>query len=295
MINKKSPFLAYRYLVTPISEQTSIFQQLNKSKEELISDIISYLATNTKTEWLKGNKRFLFYGFQKKSNIFIIKFAKETTEKLFIEGDEDIEIQGIKEAKFVYLIIDTEHQIVLLERNVTVFQQIQTSVNILSDFFRSQMREFDYVVNIYPLVSGKKFWSYVNSAEQIFELSLEMNAPNLFFFGHQDTRDVLKLIKETTNNEVLDISFKNKEGKLKVLKEFLGDYIDYVIEVGGKYLLKFSLNGVRETKTSETDTVKTYIERKKTEKYSDDELENIAEKLKLINNIESRDDVENEE
>lgn len=295
MIDKKSPFFAYRYLVTPTSEQTSIFQQLNKSKEELIFDIISDLATNTKTEWLKGNKRFLFYGFQNKDNIFIIKFAKETTEKIFLEGDEDIEIHGIKEAKFIYLIIDTELQIILLERNVSVFQDIQASVNILSDFFRTQMREFDYVVNIYPLVSKKKFWNYVNSAEQIFELTLEMNAPNLFFFGHEDTRDILRQIKETTNNEVFDISFKNKEGKLKILKEFLGSYIDYVREVGGKYLLRFTLNGVRETKTSETDTAKTYIERKRTEKYSEEEMENIAGKLKLINNLESRDDVENEE
>lgn len=295
MIDKRSPFFAFRYLVTPRSEQISMFQQLNKSKEELMSDIIRDLAINVKSEWTKGSKRFLFYGFQHKDNLYIIKFARETNENLYIEGDDDIEIRGIKEAKYVYLIIDTIHQIILIERNVSVFQQIDSSVKILAEYFRSQMRNFDYVVNIYPLVSKKRFWNYVDSAEEIYELSLEMNAPNMPLFGNSDTRSVLKQIKETTNNEVFDISFKNKEGRLKVLRAVLGGYIDYVREVGGKYLLKFKRNGIRETKSSETDTAKTYIERKKTEKYSEEELKNISDKLKSIHSLESREEEEEDE
>ncbi len=291
MIDKRSPFYSYRYLVTPIDIQTSIFQILHKSKEELMIDIIKDLAKNTKTEYNKGNKRFLFYGFQEKNNIYIIKFARETDQNIYVEGDHDIEIKGIKEAKYVYLIIDTEHQIILLERNVSVFQQTDAAINILGTFFREQMRQFDYVVNIYPLVSKRKFWNYVDTAEEIYELTLEMNAPNLFF-GHSDTRDILQEIKNTTNNEIFDISFKNKEGKLKIIREALGGYIDYVREVGGKYLLKFTRNGVRETKTSETDTAKVYIERKKSDKYSDEELNEIEELLSSIHRLESREDYE---
>lgn len=287
MIDKRSPFFSYRYLVTPISEQRTIFQPLDKSKEELMIDIVKDISIKTKTEFTRGNKRFLFYGFQEKDNVYIVKFARESDEKIYIEGESDIEIKGIKEAKFVYLIIDTEHQIILLEKNVSVFQQIESAVNVLADFFRNRMREYDYVVNIYPLVSKRKFWSYVNSADEIYELSLEMNAPNLFF-GNSDTRKFLEQIKKATNNEILDISFKNKEGKLKILHEVLGTYIDYVIEVGGKYLLKFGRNGMRETKTSETDAAKTYIERKKTEKYSEEEIKAIKEKLLSIHSLESR-------
>lgn len=99
MIDRRSPFFAYRYLVAPTSEQISIIQQLNKSKEELMIDIISGLAINVKSEWTKGNKRFLFYGFQHKDNIYIVKFARETNENIYIEGDDDIEIRGIKEPK----------------------------------------------------------------------------------------------------------------------------------------------------------------------------------------------------
>lgn len=295
MKEKRSPFYAFRYLVTPISEQVTIIQELSKSKEELMREIVLNLATDIKTEWTKRNKRYLFYGFQSKNNIYIVKYARETDEKIYVEGDDDIEIQGIKEAKYVYVIIDTQHQIVLLERNVSVFQSIDQAVNTLADFFRSQMKKYDYVVNIYPLVSKKKFWNYVDTADGIYELSLVMNAPNMAFFGNEDTREILQQIKETTNNEEFDISLKNKEGKLKIVRNALGGWIDYVREVGGKYLLKFSKNGVIETKTSETDTAKVYLERKRTEKYTDEEMKSIEEKMKSMHKLEDRDGEEEED
>ena len=290
MKEKKSPFFAYRYLVTPTSEQTTISQQLNKPKEELIRDFIEKLAITTKTEWTKGKKRYLFYGSQHFENVYIIKYARETNENIYVEGDNDINIESIKEAKFVYLFIDTEHQVILLERNQSAFSSIDNSVSVLADFFREHMREFDYVVNIYPLVTKRKFWNYVDSADEIYELTLQLNAPNMAFFGHEDTSDVLQQIKDTTNNEEFDLSFKNKEGRLKIIREALGSWIDYVQEVGGRYILRFSSNGVTDTKTSETDTAKTYIPRKKAEKYDDHELENIKAKLESMHKLEDRED-----
>lgn len=117
-----------------------------------------------------------------------------------------------------------------------------------------------------------------------------LNAPNLALFGHDDMRNLLEEIKLETNNEEFDISFKNKEGKLKIMRDVLGNWIDYIVEVGGRYLLKFTSNGITETKTSDTDIAKTYLVRKKTEKFSDDELNNIQTKMNAINKLESRDE-----
>lgn len=294
MKDKKSPFYAYRYLVTPVSQQISITQELHKSKEELMIDFVQRLSRNTKTEWTKGDKRFLFYGSQSEKNINIFKFAKETFENIYVEGEEDIEIQGIKEAKYVLVIIDTEHQIILIERNFKVFQSINTPQKILTDFFRTLMLEYDYVVNIYPLATKRKFWHYVDTADEIFQLSLVLNAPNMPFFGNQDTRAILKIIQESTNNEELDITLKNKEGELDIKKSVLGNWIDYVREVGGKYLLKFSKDGVMEIKTSDNDTAKTYIPKKKTDKFTEEEIGNIEDKLNAMHNLETRDEIDEE-
>jgi hypothetical protein len=290
MIEKKSPFFAYRYLVTPVSQQTTLIQQISKPKEELMRDIVDGLATNVKTEWTKSQKRYLFYGFQKKDEIYIIKFARESTEDIYIEGDRDIEVRGIKEAKFVYLIVHTTHQIIFIEKNVSAFQQMDACVNALASFFRGKMREFDYVVNIYPLVSKTQFWNYVDSADKIFELSLKLNAPNFPLFGNEDTREILKKIKETTNNEEFDIGFKNRSGGLKIIRNALESWINYMMEVGGRYTLKLSRNGVKETKKSDEDAAKITLERKRDEKYSEEEMKSIKDKMDKTHTLETRED-----
>jgi len=293
MTDRKSPFFAFRYLVTPVNNQVSVYHELNKSKEELMKEIVYSLNVNSKTEWLKGNKRYLIYGFQKKNDFFILKYARESNEKIYVEGESDIEIKGIKETKFVYLIIDVKHQVILIERNTTVFCSVRSAINILSDYFREKMREYDYVVNIYPLVSKKSFWNYIEEAEEIYELNLLLNAPNMPFLGDSDTRSVLQKIKDTTNNEEFEIGLRNKEGNLQVIQETLGTWINYIREVGGKYIIKYKKNGIEQRKTSYDDTAKTYIPRKKTENYSDEELKNIEDKLNLMHNLENRDDEEN--
>lgn len=290
MIDNKTPFYAYRYLVTPISDQTTIHQQANGTKESLITDIINEVSKDAKTEWSIGQKRYLFYGYQQQDNINIIKFAKESHELHYGEGDYDIEISTLKSAKYVHLIIDTKNQVILLERNSSVFQKIDSSINVLRDFLRNSMKTYDYVVNIYPLSTKKQFWNFVESADEIYELSLEMNAPNMALFGDADTRKILEEIKKSTNSETFDISFKNKEGKLKILKSVLGGYIDYVREVGGKYLLKYKQDGVMQSKKSSEDVTRVRLNIKQSGEYSTQEIDEIKDKLNSVHKLDTREE-----
>ncbi len=89
---------SFRYLVTPISgNQTSLLHELNKSKEELMIDLFNSIDTDIKTVWTKRSKRYIFYGFQKKGSLYIIKFAKESKENIYVEGEMDIEVKDIEE------------------------------------------------------------------------------------------------------------------------------------------------------------------------------------------------------
>lgn len=288
MRDRKSPFFAFRYLVTPASNQITILHELSKKKEELMADIVIQLNDKPKTEWVKGSKRYLIYGLQRKNDFFIFKYARESIENIYVEGEADIEVKGIKATKYVFLIIDIKNQLVLIERNLNVFSSVKSAINILSDYFRDNIRQFDYVVNIYPLVSKRSFWNYVEEADEIFELNLILNAPNMPFLGNPDTRSVLQKIKDSTNNEEFQLGFKNEEGKLTILQDTLGNWINYIREVGGKYKIRFKKNGVEDTKTSYDDNAKTKILRKTNEQYNDEELQNIEDKLDLMHNLETR-------
>ena len=57
-------------------------------------------------------------------------------------------------------------------------------------------------------------------------------------------------------------------------------------------MIKFKKNGVEQRKTSYDDTAKTFIPRKKTELYNEEELKNIEDKLNMMHNLENRDNEE---
>lgn len=177
----KYQFFTYRYLVVKSSNQVSLFPT-PVAKEKLMINLIHQLVINKKSEWKNNNKKYIFYGVAKKNEISIIKFAKLTNEQVPIEGERDIELQKIMAANFIYLIVDTKTQIVLIQQNQNAFSNTEVSVNLLTKYFQSKMQKHDYAVNIYPLASSEKFWTYVDTSESIFELSLKMNAPNMPFF-----------------------------------------------------------------------------------------------------------------
>jgi hypothetical protein len=294
MKDKKTPFFAFRYLVVPENNQVSMIHTWNgKTKEELMTGLIEGLIDN-KTEFIYHSKRYLLYGAQQKGNIYIFKFAKERNESIYTEGDIDIEKAEMKTTKFIYLFINVEHQIILIERNTTVFSKIESAVQALSDFFRQEMIKFDYLVNVYPLVSKMSFWNYIDEADFLYSLNLVMNAPNMAFLGNNDTREVLEEIKKSTNNEEFELTFTNKEGKLKIAKDTLGNWINYIMEVGGRYSIRFKKNNVEETKTSSDDTVKTYIAKRKSDEFDDQDLLDISDKFKSIHLLETRIDEEDE-
>lgn len=292
MKDLKSPFYAYRYLVAEIGGQTSILHDVNKGKQELLGEHIEDLASPGKTEWIHKKKRYVFYGFQNSDKIRILKFVKESPGKLSVEGNLDIEFLDFKQAKFIYLIIYPELQIILVERNNTVFPNIETVVNLVEDNFNKYMGKFDYSVNLYPLPAPAKFWQHVESADKIYELSLELNAPNMPFEGHRKAIDVLKELKEGTNIEKVKFTLTNQDGFLQVAKNFLGSYVEYIKEIGGKYFLKFERNGIKETIATKDDVCRANILRKNKGEYFPKEIADIESKIEAIHVLKTRRDEE---
>lgn len=211
-------------------------------------------------------------------------------------GEEDVERQEKQGVRFVYVIVETEKQIMLIERNVSVFPKIFKCAYYIESYLRDRMRNFDFTVNLRELPSPKRFWNYVDEAEDIFELTMTMNAPNMALFAGEETADLLRQVKDSVNNEEISITVRNRDGLLRLTRRAIGNYIRYIQQVGGKYSLKIRRNNVEEVKTSQDDIARTFIKRSKaTEAYDEDELNNIHVKIELLNSIENRDEAGQED
>lgn len=281
-------FCAFRYLITK-SDQINLFASATE-KEELVKEVLRNLEKFKKTNWSNNNVRYLLIGIENyKDELFFLKFAKESSNTLYLETELDIAKKDIIEAKYVYIIVNTTHQIVLIEDNKSLFQKIDKVANLLAKYINDNMADNSYYLNVYPLVKEHSFWSQVDDADSIYNLTLELNSPNMTFFANRNAQELLGIIQDETNNEELDIVLKNSKGKLDIKKNSIGEWIDYIREVGGKYILKYKSDGDKTMKTlrSTDEIYKTRF--KLNDDYIDVETkESILEKTSSINDLEKR-------
>lgn len=233
-------FSAFRYLITENKGQYDLFKS---NKEQLVKNVFDQLEANQKTIWTNGSRKYIFAGVERFQNLMFIKFAKNVSTKIYKETAKDISTEKLIEPKFIHLIIDETHQIILVENNTQIFQKAATSAKLFSKFVEHSLNNDHFKINVYPLATTDKFWKEVNHADSIYRLKLEFNAPNMALFAGRTTQRILKLINEETNNEEVDLDLKNSKGNLKVRKKGLGVMIDYIREVGGDIVMKYKADG----------------------------------------------------
>ena len=281
-------FSAFRYLITASKDQYNLFAS-TKSKEELIKEVFDDLESNQKTIWTHGNKRYMFAGVERYENLMFIKFAKHVSTKSYKETESDISIEKVIEPKFIHLIIDESNQILLVENNTQIFQKPRGSANLFSKFVSSTLKDENFKLNIYPLATAEKFWNQVKEADSIYSLKLEFNAPNMALFAGETTQEILKIIKEETNNEELDVSVKNSKGNLKIKKSGIGKMIDYIREVGGEIIMKYKNIGDKKMNTfnSEQDILNVHV-KIEDENIDTDTKINLIDILSKISKLKTR-------
>lgn len=287
----RSPFFAFRYLITPFDNQSSLIHEWEKSKEELMRDAWIDLFTGKKVSYLRGKRKYIFFSVVDfKNRLFGFNFAKEQSGTKYVEGDEEIISVTDQRLKHVLMFVHADYQIILIERKTSAFQKVSSAIRQLEWYLRDRMRTYDYTVNIHPLAKSDRFWEIIESSEGIYELSLTLNAPNLFG-GDTDLREALQELKDETNNDETTIEFKSNEGVLKIEKKsFIGRAIEYISKIGGMYRLVAKVDGQKEKRTNLDDTESTKIPKHKNFKYSEEELENIETKMKVIDGRSNNND-----
>ena len=120
-------FGAYRYFIVP-NDQISLFDAIEEKRKKAVQNFFSALVEEKKRSWeIKGRKHLLVFNRQVSSSVFICKFSMETKKTIFIESESDIENIDEIDYPFIYVIIDTSHQIVLFELKPSVFSSLNVS------------------------------------------------------------------------------------------------------------------------------------------------------------------------
>src|SRR5690606_35101084 len=145
----------------------------------------------------------------------------------FIETIED------KRYPFIYLILDIERQIILIQHKTSVFKDIDIPKTKIEKFITKNLSVYGLVAKIQEISSEITFWEQLKEYDQIYSFDITLNAPNLFGARYR-ANDLSKDIQENYNATEFRIKLKNALGKLKLLKENVSDYIKLASAGAGK-------------------------------------------------------------
>jgi hypothetical protein len=72
-------------------------------------------------------------------NVYALELAREETFKILVEGETKIEEVPVVNTPFVYVIVDTIRQIILMQKKTSFFHEVDVSVARLKLFFENKL------------------------------------------------------------------------------------------------------------------------------------------------------------
>jgi hypothetical protein len=245
-------YVAYRYSLVA-AQQLSLFPT---SRKEVIGGLTEALRTRPKLAYLIKRRRYLLYRINELPGPkFICKLARERRFKKHDEGDEDINIAAETDYPFVYLIIDFQRQIILVQKRTPVFRDIATAKDVLQDLLRKALQSEHYVFTLDEITCRHQFWNVVSRAtDGITSLELELRAPNLFG-ATAEAKDLLQECRDKHNATEIGLRVKNEQGHLRIIRQHFESFINYIAAGGGRYTLDY-LIGRRHKRLRSSDVVR---------------------------------------
>ena len=267
---KKDTFYSYRYFITS-GPQTAFIKKQNQ-----ISKLIQMCKQSHLQKTLKGERIFgMVYIREIAASVHLLKFYKASTiTKYEFDLYDDIAAVQDETLPFVFVVIDTNNQIVLMSKNTSVFPKERSGQLAFQSFVRALLNDENVVFSLEPIVENSEFWLLIDRADRVYKFRLSLRSPNLFG-GYNSTDDFLKMVEEATSTDQVAVELESQNGSLIVAPQQFGDPLSYADGGGGDWSIELSFPGEPErVKIRSGSKIKTFTIPRPSEKealfYGDD-------------------------
>lgn len=280
-MEKPIKLYAFRYFIIPF-DQVSIDQLQFTDKNDIMRGIFSNLIEKKKLENTHRNKRYiLYYSESLAKELILCKFAREKIITKYEEGEMDLEQVQDHDFPYIYIVVDLNRQIILLEYRSN-FATIDDAKNVLCSWLNKLVEKYDFTLSLEEITYEKDFWKTVEDSDELYNLEMKMKSPNLFG-GRIEAEELLKELNASYNNTESTIKLTNDKGRLRITSEKLQSYIKYIANGGGEWLLTLKSSGERRRKK-----IRSKSNIKTIELSADEDLKNpkiIIEEISKIDDI----------
>lgn len=230
-------FYAYRIFLTPRSPINF------KKKEESFREALESIKRETLT-FKDHGEHLVIFKQQKGDNIFIYQLAKKQKfeKTVFEEGklEDTIDIHYPN----VHLIIHFSRQLILIEKNTSIFQELHAVQTKVAKFLSDQMVQDDVKCSLFEITDKREFWEQVDDLDTVQKVVLDYAPPN-FFRGSKAADELIRDVHEETNFQKFRIYLQNKYDGLRFNRINFQDHIQRLSQGAGDYLVEGLKDGIR--------------------------------------------------
>lgn len=233
-------FLCYRYAVVP-NGQMGIWQDVEFSKRHVMNELMAHCSEKGPfSSSYMGSENVLVYIRAIGSTAHLCKFCKKQKvrrHEIEMLGESfDVVQHEYDSYPFIYVIVDLDAQVALVQRKSSVFKNPGGAKAALAALVKEFLADDNYYFSLEEITSNASFWDAVKAADLVYDLELKLESPNFLGAGYTTT-GFLKRVQEVTNNDRLSIRLSNESGELELSRQEYEDAIDYVADGGGSWSL----------------------------------------------------------
>ena len=231
-------FLALRYSLVEHDQGALVVQPLPDPKGLAIK-----VSVEGDREFSVNGARYSFVGFD-----YVVPVNDEFPVGRFISGKMakyrqahlgqkipgDIQEFDVDNWVPVFIVIDVVGQYIFVQKDYK-FGAEEQICNALQEGLRYPVLEtYNHLVFIEPKLEAGKFWSIVGEHKRIYKVELSMISPNILETNIK-ARESLEALKKLFGQDDITIKLRNDNGDLKVPRDPVSSYVDYIEEGEGKW------------------------------------------------------------
>lgn len=209
--------------------------------------------------------------------VVLTKFDEETQQFVDVEDESYQKLQ---------LLWDREQQVILLERNTSVYHEPEKLFEHLQTLLNYELAQYGLQVIVRVLPEPSSFWKTVERYDHLYTIRFRLAVPNLFGHTQKDLADWLKGFREDTNATEVVTEVSNPEGKLVVKRDDVqvNEAVSWVEKGAGEWTVTGATQRAgkrsKRKKTSSSKTTKQLDARDVNEEITATDAANIVKELR---------------
>lgn len=225
---------------------------INKNKNQAFVEwLYTFSKEHIKSISLTPKKQYEITCTEYQTGKFFMKFARVSHKTVTQKIEDDFVSGPVTDYPNCKIFIDTEHQIMIIEKNLEVAPNISKIKDLIAKVISNDICSFGYTLYIELVTKVMDFWSYVNENKKKLEsIEFTLVYPN-FLEGYDTVKDFTSAFVEY-NPQIITTKIENKEGHLQLPENrtFINDALSYASSGAGSW--KATAKGAKKLKSSES-------------------------------------------